>query len=724
MKAGLLKQIIERHKNKNNLTHVDIPEITIRKRVQQNSVIQYTDHGGLQSPLLEIDDTVVKIILLMARICQCLTPSTGLALVNSLIDNQPIQQKLIAWKKKFSSNATGSVGYKYWNGFMKRNKYRLVSKRGQKYSLDRQNWTTYHNFFDMYEHTYDAMVSSGVAEKLSDPIWVDKDGNECDEEQSFGCKVRYKLLHPDQCFVGDEVGGNISMKGYGHVGGRKLLSAPESVAYNRLSVSDKRFTLIGLTALDGSPVMCILIIQGKRKDLSVETGIDIRVTPDGDPNNGDTYFFSNSGPGKYFPGPPTCQFRGKEIPSLVRWTESGSITSEILVEALSTLDVLNVVDRSDDRKPFLLLDGHGSRLEMPFLKYINTPEDYWVVCLGVPYGTALWQVGDSKEQNGSFNIAFNKAKQELLEYKIKKMSQDCSLKPTDLIPLINVAWEKSFARVQQNKKAIAERGWNPLNYNLLTNPDLRATMTVAERLTESSKVTLPPSFLRNNSNVCTSSDSVDTTKQSDTEASKSDDITNENPSVSEDKRQSSLNFSSGVSADCLTALVRNEQLMEARERIKREKLEGKDLATRLKVGSKITAGFCWKEGTNRLGKTIFEVCKEKALKKRNEELEKKNKEEQAYLQLKEKADAILSSGKEIEKMSNKELNIILKSLKRNGDTRIPAKKTEMIRLYEEWKGRAPLVFDHHEDEVSNNIIDTPENDFVEDDSNSINVTMI
>jgi len=35
-----------------------------------------------------------------------------------------------------------------------------------------------------------------------------------------------------------------------------------------------------------------------------------------------------------------------------------------------------------------------------------------------------------------------------------------------------------------------------------------------------------------------------------------------------------------------------------------------------------------------------------------------------------------------------------------------------------------VVFDHHEDEVSNNIIDTPENDFVEDDSNSINVTMI
>jgi len=459
MKPGRLKEIIETNKIRNELRDLNIPEVTIRMRTQRcSSVMKLSNHGGLSSPLLEIDDAVVEIILLMARIRQCLTPSTGLALVNSLIDKQPIQEKLIAWKKKFSSNATGTVGYKYWNGFMRRNKYRLVSKRGQKYSLDCQNWTTYRNFFDMYEHTYDEMVASGVAEKLTEPTWMDKDGNECGEDTCFGCRVNYKLLHPDQCFVGDEVGGNISMKGDGHVGGRLLLTSPESIAYDRVSVSEKRFTLIGLTALDGSPVMCILIIQGKRKDLAVETGIDIRVTPDGDANDGDTYFFTNSGLGKYFPGPPTCRFRNKDIPSLVRWNESGSITSEILVEALSTLDILGVIDRSSNKKPFLLLDGHGSRLEMPFLKYINTPEDYWVVCLGVPYGTALWQVGDSKEQNGSFNIAFARAKQDLLQFKIKKMTQDLSLRPTDLMPLINFAWEKSFARVEQNKKAIVERG--------------------------------------------------------------------------------------------------------------------------------------------------------------------------------------------------------------------------------------------------------------------------
>ena len=79
--------------------------------------------------------------------------------------------------------------------------------------------------------------------------------------------------------------------------------------------------------------MYILIIAGKTRDLSIETGIDITITPDGQTGDSDNFFFTNSGPGKYFPGPPTCRFRGKDIPALVRRNESGTITSEILVVA-------------------------------------------------------------------------------------------------------------------------------------------------------------------------------------------------------------------------------------------------------------------------------------------------------------------------------------------------------------------------------------------------------
>lgn len=37
------------------------------------------------------------------------------------------------------------------------------------------------------------------------------------------------------------------------------------------------------------------------------------------------------------------------------------------------------------------------------------------------------------------------------------------------------SWEKSFARLRTNKKAVAERGWGPLNYNCLLNPEIQLT---------------------------------------------------------------------------------------------------------------------------------------------------------------------------------------------------------------------------------------------------------
>ena len=77
-----------------------------------------------------------------------------------------------------------------------------------------------------------------------------------------------------------------------------------------------------------------------------------------------------------------------------------------------------------------------------------------------------------------------RAKQDLLDFKMRKMTDEVFLKATDLIPLINRAWNASFARKQKNQQAIADRGWCPLNYNLLTYPEIRATMTKGEKQSE------------------------------------------------------------------------------------------------------------------------------------------------------------------------------------------------------------------------------------------------
>ena len=48
-----------------------------------------------------------------------------------------------------------------------------------------------------------------------------------------------------------------------------------------------------------------------------------------------------------------------------------------------------------------------------------------------------------------------------------------SFEMSDIVPLVRRAWEKSFANQINAKKAIAERGWGPLNYICIDHPDVR-----------------------------------------------------------------------------------------------------------------------------------------------------------------------------------------------------------------------------------------------------------
>ena len=121
----------------------------------------------------------------------------------------------------------------------------------------------------MYDHTYRKLVEAGVDKRLLHPIWMSREGKECAQKDTLGCIVSHESYHPDRCFVGDEVGRNLSMKGGGHADGKLLLTLNGSVPYDKSSSTEKKFTMIGLTALDGMPVLCLLTIQDINRDLSV-----------------------------------------------------------------------------------------------------------------------------------------------------------------------------------------------------------------------------------------------------------------------------------------------------------------------------------------------------------------------------------------------------------------------------------------------------------------------
>ena len=192
IRNGTLKKIIERVNQEFNLPNAKISPSAIRYRFYRKREI-FHHVAGHVSPLQSIKLTIIAIVIHMARIRQSLCPYEGLRLVNSLIKNTNIQNEVVAWKEKYSNNNLPTVGLGYWSRFMKRNKDKIVSKRVQRYKLNRQKWITYANFVHIYSHCIEEMVDAGVA-VLEEPVWMNREGVECDKSNAFGCKVTHKLI--------------------------------------------------------------------------------------------------------------------------------------------------------------------------------------------------------------------------------------------------------------------------------------------------------------------------------------------------------------------------------------------------------------------------------------------------------------------------------------------------------------------------------------------------
>ena len=85
------------------------------------------------------------------------------------------------------------LGCGYWNQLKQRSAHRIVSKRGQDYEIHRDKWTTYRNFSNMNDHFIEEMCEAGAVEKLYSPIWLNKNGEECQPSKMFGCRVTHHI---------------------------------------------------------------------------------------------------------------------------------------------------------------------------------------------------------------------------------------------------------------------------------------------------------------------------------------------------------------------------------------------------------------------------------------------------------------------------------------------------------------------------------------------------
>jgi hypothetical protein len=342
----------------------------------------------------------------------------------------------------------------------------------------RAEWSTEINIKQMYDVLYHNMVEAGIARKLDNPVMRNSKGEIVENAvDALGLPTKYELIHPDHLIFFDETGCNTNQKKDGHYGGQKYACGrgmtPKTIAATR----DKHFTVLGLTAATGEPILCVVIFASDNKHGVLVSdwaeGIDIRVLPERDENGEICLEEVNFGNGKYFPCGPICNFRGKQLKYLPLASPSGGITGELLLEIMRWLDDNNVYERGPGLPiPFLVVDGHNSRWDPDFVDYITNPDHEWKLNFGIPHATSYWQVGDSSQQNGHFKMLLAKAKSNLVKFKIQH-NIPIALTGSDIIPLVNIAWDKSFANVTTNQKAIAERGWGPLNYNLLLHKEIQ-----------------------------------------------------------------------------------------------------------------------------------------------------------------------------------------------------------------------------------------------------------
>jgi hypothetical protein len=416
--------------------------------------------------------------------------------MNDLIDGTKTQEALISFQasRKLGSQEfrNGKVTTGWWRGFLKRHENEIVTKRGEKFALNRHDWTTFENIQQMYDVIYDELVDARVALALSEPIFTDMHANVVDESCRFGLAQYITISSPNYILFADESGFSTSQKKDGHVGGQKLVVERGTVPQTMASTTDQKFTMLPFTSATGEAVCCAVIFQSKSRAVPAtwRTGVDYSITPILSASGEEIDVEMNVGKGKYYPGGPTCQYNGKTVDCLTFVSESGGITGDILVAILTYFDAMELFPRSPEGPtPCLIVDGHQSRLDPKFVDYINTHGHKWKVCLGVPYATTLWQVGDASEQNGMVKSEWYREKAKLLVWK-NEHGLPRAIRAEDVMPLLNKVFFRAYGNVAANKKAVADRGWYPPNRKLLEHP----TLTVEQRGNSSTNVVTLPSL--------------------------------------------------------------------------------------------------------------------------------------------------------------------------------------------------------------------------------------
>ena len=298
--------------------------------------------------------------------------------------------------------------------------------------------------------------------------------------------------------------------------------------------------------------------------------------------------------------------------------------------------------------------------------------------MGVPYGTALWQVADSPQQNGKFKILLKKAKRELFIKRMDSCQQDMHLVRTDIIPLVHKCWSASFGDVDANKRAIAERGWGPYNRNLLLHPVIRASMTELMIKNEKEMCIFPQKRLNHLLDIeyrDQGNGMISIVQAS---------------NVDQDRK---INMEGGATSRRVANTIMSDlDRQRARERNQKLKEEGKTLRERLdKIKKHLTAATLTIGGRHyHMDDTVLDKVLDRQKHDDDKEIEKMRKEhlEHAINCYKDEMALRKNPFDDVKKWACfADIKNYLKPLKQNGDPAWPTSRDDIEILYIQWSER-------------------------------------
>jgi len=85
------------------------------------------------------------------------------------------------------------------------------------------------------------MRDSVIAKNLNSPVQINRDREERQPIEAFGCKVIHRIKHHDTSFVSDESGGNSSQNRDSYICGTLYVYERNHIPQSKMSDKDKPF---------------------------------------------------------------------------------------------------------------------------------------------------------------------------------------------------------------------------------------------------------------------------------------------------------------------------------------------------------------------------------------------------------------------------------------------------------------------------------------------------